>query len=380
MAKFDSERMRVLRIIARMNVGGPAIQVTTLMNYLSKDDIEQVLITGICEPGEVDYLELNDIDLDRIIVSSFKRRLSMTNDLIALFKIRAIIKSFQPHIVHTHTFKAGLLGRLASLTVKNRPVLVHTFHGHLLDGYLGGVKLLVLKKIERLLALKTKILVSVGERVMRELLAAGIGNVDKFKVVSPGFPMPWVEKNLLENKIRLDNFVCVWIGRLVEVKAPERLLEISRLLYQNDRRIQFLVIGDGPLRSQIQRQSELESLPIRFLGWRADIQQELIKANMLILTSLNEGTPISIIEAQRMGRPVISTDVGSVAEVISDGKSGYAVQYSADKFAELILEFSNSQERLTEFSDEAIRFSGEKFSPERLANDYSSIYKLLVSS
>jgi glycosyltransferase involved in cell wall biosynthesis len=106
----------------------------------------------------------------------------------------------------------------------------------------------------------------------------------------------------------------------------------------------------------------------------------LIDANLLILTSLNEGTPISIIEAQRMGRPVISTDVGSVVEVIDNGGSGYALQYSADVFAELILEFSNNQDKLTEFSGKAIRFSSEKFSPERLANDYLRIYKSLVSS
>lgn len=380
MANLKPEKLRVLRLIARMNVGGPAIQVTTLMSYLSKKAIEQVLITGNCEPGEADYLELNNIDLERVTISSFKRKLSIVDDLIAFFKIRANIKCFQPHIVHTHTFKAGLLGRLASLTVKRRPALVHTFHGHLLDGYLGGVKLFVLKKIERQLAFKTKVLVSVGEKVMNELLAAGIGSRDKFEVVPPGFPMHLAAGNLLQNRIMLDKFVCVWIGRLVEIKAPERILEIARRISQSDKKVEFVVIGDGPLRGQIQRQSELESLPIRFLGWRTDIQEELNKANLLILTSLNEGTPISIIEAQRMGRPVISTDVGSVAEVISDGKSGYAIQYRADLFAELILEFSNNQEKLTEFSVEAIRFSGEKFSPERLANDYLRIYKLLESS
>jgi len=379
-ANLEPEKLRVLRLIARMNVGGPAIQVTTLMNYLSKEDVKQVLITGNCEPGEADYLELNKIDLERVTISSFKRSLGLINDLIAFFKIRAHIKCFQPDIVHTHTFKAGLLGRLASLTVKRRPDLVHTFHGHLLDGYLGGVKLFVLKKIERQLASKTKILVSVGERVMKELLAAGIGSSDKFEVVPPGFPMPWIEESLMQNRIRFDKFVCVWIGRLVDVKAPGRILEIARSLSQSNPKIEFLVIGDGPLRGQMQTQSELESLPIRFLGWRTDIQQVLIDANLLILTSLNEGTPISIIEAQRMGRPVISTDVGSVVEVIDNGGSGYALQYSADVFAELILEFSNNQDKLTEFSGKAIRFSGEKFSPERLANDYLRIYKSLVSS
>jgi glycosyltransferase involved in cell wall biosynthesis len=141
-----------------------------------------------------------------------------------------------------------------------------------------------------------------------------------------------------------------------------------------------LIAGDGPLRKGIQEQSSLESLPIEFLGWTSDIQSFLQQVDLLILTSINEGTPIAIIESQRLGRPVIATDVGSVLETILHGKSGYAIDYDAFHFAEIIESFANNREKLKDFSKEAIRFSGEKFSPDRISRDYLRIYKSLTSN
>lgn len=376
----DMTRMKVLRVIARMNIGGPAIQVTTLMNYIPKSEVDQLLLTGNCEEGEADYLEFNDIDLKRIKISGLGRSINPLSDLKAMLKIRKIIKDFSPDIVHTHTFKAGLLGRVAAISVRKRPYLVHTFHGHLLHGYLGILKLSILKNLERILAVKTDVLVSVGEKVMNDLVEVGVGNRGKFKVVPPGFPIPKVSSGE-ETSFSLDSkkFMCAWIGRVVEVKAPERVLEIARIFAKSDSGVQFLIAGDGPLRNQIQRQSESESLPIRFLGWTGEIQNLLRDVDLLILTSINEGTPVSIIEAQRIGKPVISTDVGSVREIVSIGKSGYVVDYDPSRFAELIKSFAANRHKLREFSEEALRFSSDKFAPERLAQDYLRIYKSLTS-
>ena len=178
----------------------------------------------------------------------------------------------------------------------------------------------------------------------------------------------------------LEKLKCAWIGRFVEVKAPQRILEIARIISENKSQVQFLIAGDGPLRKDIQEQSELESLPVEFLGWTSDIQNFLKGVDVLILTSFNEGTPIAIIESQRLGRPVIATDVGSVRECLSNGTSGYAIEYDALHFAEIIESFASDRKKLEEFSNEAIRFSGEKFTPERLAGDYMRIYKSLMSN
>jgi glycosyltransferase involved in cell wall biosynthesis len=364
-----------------MNIGGPAIQVTTLMNYLPQSEVCQLLITGECEPGEKDYLEFNRIDLDRMRIPSLGRSINPISDVKALFKIRKAIKMFRPDIVHTHTFKAGLLGRLAALSIRNHPYLVHTFHGHILNGYLGGAKLATLKTIERFLALKTDVLVAVGERVMEELKEVGVGKYNKFEVVPPGFPMTKVhsiDTNMFSSNP--EKLKCAWIGRFVEVKAPERILEVARIISENKSQVQFLVAGDGPLRNKIQEQCELESLPVKFFGWTADIQNFLKDVDLLFLTSINEGTPIAIIESQRLGKPVIATDVGSVSETVSHGKSGYVIDYDPLRFAQILESFANDRIKLKEFSKESIRFSGDKFSPERLSSDYLRIYKSLIST
>jgi len=374
-------QIKVLRINTRMNIGGPAIQVTTLMNYISKLEVNQLLLTGNCEHGESDYLEFNQIDLDRIKIRGLGRSLNPIGDLRAILRIRRIIREFKPDIVHTHTFKAGLLGRIAAISFKHRPYLVHTFHGHLLHGYLGRIKLEVLKLIERYLATKTDILISVGERVMNDLIRAGIGSPNKYRVITPGFPI--ANLNVSEGispSFESRKFTCAWIGRFVEIKAPERVLEIARFFLQPELNVEFILAGDGPLKSQIQRQSRLETLPIKFLGWVGRTQEILKEVDLVILTSINEGTPLSVIEAHRMGIPVISTDVGSVREIVSNGKSGYVIDYEPSRFAELIKSFAVNPDKLGEFSREALRVAGDKFGPEKLALNYLQVYKSLTST
>lgn len=378
---IDSPRIKILRIIARMNIGGPAIQVTTLMNHIPKDQVEQLLVTGECEDGEEDYLDFNNIELDRVRIPKLGRSVNLLDDIQSFMKIRSVIKDFRPDIVHTHTFKAGLLGRLAALSLRNSPLLVHTFHGHILNGYLGKVRLRILKSIERALAVKTDVLVAVGEKVKEELLEVRIGDSKNFEVVPPGFPMKKRVLGMMRSiPLESEQLHCLWVGRFTKVKAPERVLEITRSLLDKKVEFQFSFAGDGPLRNQIQQQCELESLPIEFLGWIGDIEDLLSRIDLLILTSINEGTPIAIIEAQRLGIPVIATDVGSVKEVISHGKSGYAIDFDASRFAELIEDFGRNRDTWREFSLEAIRFSGEKFAPERLVRDYLRIYtKLMIN-
>jgi glycosyltransferase involved in cell wall biosynthesis len=351
------------------------------MNYLPKSEVCQLLITGECEEGDEDYLEFNGIVLDRLRIPSLGRRISPIRDLKSMLEIRKVITEFNPDVVHTHTFKAGLLGRLAALSLRNHPYLVHTFHGHILNGYLRNIKLVFLKSIEKFLAMRTDVLVAVGNRVRSELKEVGVGKYTRFEVVPPGFPMSSQTSND-ETSFSSEpkTLKCAWIGRFVEVKAPHRILEIARVISSHKSPVEFVVAGDGPLRNNIQDQCELEGLPVKFFGWTADIQNFLKDVDLLILTSMNEGTPIAIIESQRLGKPVIATDVGSVSETISHGKSGYAIDYDPLCFAQILESFAKDRIRLKEFSEESIRYSGDKFSPERLSSDYLRIYKSLISS
>lgn len=372
--------IRVMRIIARMNVGGPAIQVTTLSKGLDKEIFHQELITGFCEEGEADYLETNQIDLSEIRVNGLGRSLKPLDDLRALFKIRSLIKTFRPHIIHTHTAKAGVLGRFASLWFDPKIIRIHTFHGHLLYGYFAKWKTSFVIFLEKLLAYKTDILIAVGEKVRDELLSAGIGKISQYSIFPPGFTVKSPQGILTRGDLNIpkDSFCCAWIGRLVDIKKPDRILEIVRTTNRISMNIHFLVIGGGPHLERLKELSDLESLPITFLGWRNDIEELIYVCDVMLLTSENEGTPISLIQAQRLGKPVISTDVGSVKEVMINGKTGFAVSYDAQLFAERILDLKENPDTYRSFSNAAKDFSNERFSESRLIRDHEKLYRELI--
>ena len=255
---------KVLRIIARMNVGGPAIQVTALMEGLGKFGFKQELITGYCENGEEDYLKSHLIELGEIRIEGLGRSLKLFDDLNAFFKIRRFMKQFDPDIVHTHTAKAGVLGRLASLSLRKGTIRVHTFHGHLLYGYFSKWKTRLVILLERFLAAKTDALIAVGQKVADDLLSVGIGSRNKYSVIPPGFPMKQPEGRISRGDIGIstDSYCCLWIGRLVDIKRPERILEIAREIRKISNGISFLVVGGGPHLSLLQESALKESLPI----------------------------------------------------------------------------------------------------------------------
>lgn len=361
-----------------MNVGGPAIQVYTISKGLPEEDFEQILLTGKCEPGELDYLELNDIKLPKLEVPGLGRSINFISDLKALLFIRKQILVFKPDIIHTHTFKAGVLGRITALSIRRKTVKIHTFHGHLLEGYLKSLKLWILLQIERFLAARTDVLISVGNRVMEDLLEQRIGMRNKYRVIPPGFQIDHDLENKARPRSKIERrteFKCAWIGRLVDIKRPERVLEIARLLKERNSKAGILVVGDGPLRESIENQSKEELLPVTFMGWQSNIHQILTHVDALILTSANEGTPISIIEAQRLGRPVVATNVGSVSEVMIPDESGFILDYDANNFSKKIEMLVEEEDLYLRFAAKAREFASERFSAERLVNDHVELYK-----
>ena len=376
------EKVRVLRLIARMNVGGPAIQITGLMRNLPVETFEQKLVTGFCEENEIDYLEVNQLNVTRTKVEGFGRSVNLFSDLKVLLAIRREIKAFNPDIIHTHTAKAGFLGRIASLLTLKRQIRVHTFHGHLLHGYFGEFKTSLVILAERFLARFTDNLVAVGSQVRDELLAVKIGSLDKYEVIGPGLEvrkLPERVSSLKSFGLVEDKFIVTWIGRAVPVKAPHRILEIATECELRGMRVQFVIVGEGPLLSDLKGLAKEKKLPVAFLGWQSDIEKILSFSDLVILTSENEGTPVALIQAQMAGVPVLTTDVGSASEVMINGQSGFCLRYLAKDFADKIELLAKNEGMRNSFGAAGESNAKNNFSLSRLVSDHAKLYRDLIS-
>jgi glycosyltransferase involved in cell wall biosynthesis len=374
--------IRILRIIARMNVGGPAIQISELMVNLPPSLFEQRLVTGYCSDHELDYLEVNNVEVASYKLSGFGRRLNLIADLRVLFAIKSQIKDFKPTVIHTHTSKAGFLGRLASLMTGKKCILVHTFHGHLLHGYFSWGKTTLLILAERFLAHYTDALISVGQQVMQELLQAKIGNREKFFVIGPGLKVKNLPpRDLVKNKLGIpkEKFIVTWLGRVVEIKAPERILEIALECKLRGLDVHFVICGDGPILEELKSKSVELNIPIQFLGWQTEIEPILSFSDLVLLTSENEGMPVSLIQAQMAGIPVLTTDVGSASEVMINEESGFCLKYSAKDFVDKIEILIGNPEMQKLFGKVGRSNALEKFSHSRLVSDHLKLYTTLTS-
>ena len=378
-----TRKIRIMRIIARMNVGGPAIQITGIEKNLNSGIFEHLLITGNCDSSEIDYLIENEIDLELKRVIGLGKKVNILSDIQALISIRKLIRDFCPDIVHTHTAKAGFLGRIAVLLSGLKIRLVHTYHGHLLHGYFNSFLTGLIIRMEQLLASKTDILVAVGIKVRDELLFAGIGSKDQYRIVNPGLSIsPIPRRQIVTDRLGLDeNFRYIsWLGRLVKIKRPDRLIGIAHWLKENYPDVRILVGGDGPLREEVEKQATESNLPIQFLGWVLDIESILAVSEIIFLTSDNEGTPLSLIQAQMAGLPVVATDVGSTSEIVINNETGLIVPTSVELINKAIGTLLQDQERARLMGQIARNRALELYSIERLVRDHEKIYLELTRS
>jgi glycosyltransferase involved in cell wall biosynthesis len=379
---MPNSRVRVLRLIARMNIGGPAVQITGLMTNVASADFDQKLITGFCDINEIDYLDVVNESLPCSRIEGFGRGVNIFSDFRALLAIRREIKNFDPDIIHTHTAKAGFLGRVASLISPGRHIRVHTFHGHLLHGYFGKFKTKLIIQTERVLACITDGLVAVGDQVRDELLDVKIGCFEKFTVIGPGLEileLPERISSLNYFGLPKDKFIVTWIGRAVPVKAPHRIIEIASECAQRGLDVLFVLAGEGPLLSNLKTSVTQTQLPVTFLGWQSDIEKILSFSDLVLLTSENEGTPVALIQAQMAGVPVLTTDVGSVSEVLINEQSGFCLKYSAKDFADRIELLINSPEVRLSFGAVGKRIATENFSLSRMVSSHEALYRRLIN-
>jgi glycosyltransferase involved in cell wall biosynthesis len=390
---------KVLRIINRFNLGGPTYNVAYLTRYIS-DDYETLLVGGAKDESEdsSDHI-LEWMGLKPVILPDMKREIDYKNDLKAYRQIKKIIKEFKPDIVHTHAAKAGTLGRLAAYEL-NVPVIVHTFHGHVFHSYFGKMKTGFYKIIERYLAKKSDCIIAISERQKYELSAIHkICSPDKIKVIPLGFDLSRFNENLDSNRkkfreeygIKDDEIIITIIGRLVPVKNHALFLRAIKFVKQNTtEKIRAFIVGDGEERENIENMcldlelsfsNQKKSLSdLTFTSWIKNVEFVCAGSDIIALTSFNEGTPVSLIEAQASNRPVVSTKVGGIENIIIEGKTGLLSDSGDEKsYMNNLLMLVNDPKKRLKLGAGGWENVKSKYHYSRLVKDMENLYKELLS-
>ena len=380
---IPDKRIKVMRIIARMNVGGPAVQVSGLMRGLSKTDFDHRLYTGYCSEDEADFIKEQAPDIHAIQFDGLGRKVSPRADFFVLFKLIKEIRKFKPDVIHTHTAKAGVIGRIASILSLHPSKRVHTFHGHLLSGYFTPLITKIVILMEKILAIKTNILVSVGEKVRDELLEKKIGKLAKYRIFPPGLEFKKLvvrEQALASLGLDPRYTYLTFIGRVTQIKRPDRFLQMAELVSSKNKNVKFLVAGGGDLLEKCKLIASDRDLPVIFLGWRSDIENILSASDIVVLTSDNEGTPVSLIQAGLAGKPTVSTNVGSVKEIVLNGKTGLITELTPKALADAANTLLVDEVQRTNLGVAANLHTRDNFSIERLVKDHAYLYKELISN
>lgn len=373
----SGSRVKVLQVIARMNVGGPAILVTDLMRSLNSVEFETRLLTGYCDDDESDYLDLVAKDIEAIRIPGLGRSISIIKDLKAFFLLIQEIRRFSPDVIHTHTAKAGVLGRLAGLLARPKAKRIHTFHGHLLHGYFDPRKVRLIILLEKILGLFTYKFVAIGTRVRDDLVKAGVGNPKKYEVIYPGlqdldlYPKSEarVALGLFPKKVYL-----VFVGRLTAIKRPDRLIDLASSLMVKHSSAHIIIAGAGELLEDLKAKAFRDALPITFLGWRNDIGMILSASDIAILCSDNEGIPLTLIQASQAGLPIVSTDVGSVSDIVVNGSTGLLTEVSSKGLIQGVSALLNDPALGNHFGKAGQERAKEFFSSRAMVEHHERLY------
>ena len=356
---------KVLHVIARMNTGGTASFLHTLLTHQSNPKYEHLLVTGAVQGAETEDSRLHELPV--LKVPELGRRIDPKRDLIARAKLRKIISDYHPDLIITHTFKAGALVR----TLRIKTPVVHTFHGHLLaDPEFSGLAIRVIVRIERALAHRTTMMTTTGKSVQVGLEAAGIRH-KHWRNIHPGVLPPLIidQQRAFKNLgLELDhnrNLVIAWHSRFAPVKNVQLLFDISRAMPDYT----FLVSGSGPLFEDFHLQHPEN---VHLLGWQK-AEDVLGACDVLLSTSFNEGLPLSLIEASMLGKPCITTLVGSVEEIVIDGVTGFFVEPTVAAFSQKIDLLNRDRQLYSRLSKEASRYSRERFQVEFFIKQYEEL-------
>lgn len=357
--------MRVLHVIARFNVGGTATWISNLSTSLKQAGHENYLIVGEVQSGEKEDERLTEIG--GMKVSSLRRRISIFQDIKTFIEVRRLIKKIDPDVINTHTAKAGVIGRLANLSLgqKRRP-LVHTIHGHLLTGYFAGPIVRLFTLLEIMLSYFTDVMLFAGERVKADCFKVGIVGQKSSRVVMPGVsPINFISREH-------PTLTVGWLARFAKVKRPDRVIQVASKLPE----IKFLLGGDGPLRNEVERNAPANCF---FVGWKQP-QEFWSYCDIALLTSDNEALPISLIEAQLVGLPCITTPAGSANEVVINGKNGMVSKsFDSTELVCEILRLSEDVNLRTKMGTAGKKRAESLFSLDRQLRDHLSAYSEAIA-
>jgi glycosyltransferase involved in cell wall biosynthesis len=390
---------RVLRIINRLNLGGPTFNAAYLTKFM-EPEFETLLVSGMKDAAEESSeFIVKNLDLHPVYMPEMYRELNPFRDYKSYYKLRKIIDEFKPDIVHTHAAKAGAVGRLAAIH-SGVPVILHTFHGHVFHSYFGSVKTRMFLEIERYLAKRTTKIIALSELQRDELVNEfKIAPKDKFAIVPLGFDLSRFETDK-ENKrksfrakynIAHDEIAIGIVGRLVPIKNHELFLNAIHLVAQRtQRKIRVFIIGDGEQRANIEAMATKLGLKfdntnptapnlLTFTSWIKEIDVSNAGMDIIALTSKNEGTPVSLIEAQASGKPIVSTTVGGIENIVLENVTALlSPKYDAEAFAKNLLKLIEDDVYRLKMAQDGSDFVRQKFSYHRLCSDMSNLYNSLL--
>lgn len=385
--------IKVLRIINRFNLGGPTYNATFLSAFLG-EDFETKLCGGQHEKHEGDSMFIPlQYGLEPEVIKVLERNVNFSNDRKALKEIRKLIREYKPDVVHTHASKAGAIGRFAAHKEKV-PVIVHTFHGHVFHSYFGQLKTWIYKSVERYLAKKSDAIIAISPIQKVELVNKyKIAKETKVRVIPLGFDLDRFQANRTEKRkifraehgISATDIAIGIIGRLAPIKNHVGFIQSIDLLAQKTKKnIIVFVVGDGELRKEIETQANAvadknQNVRFVFTSWVKDVDRILPAFDIVALSSLNEGTPVSLIEAQAAGVPVIATNVGGVKDILIENATGLVVEeFSVESYTKGMLDLVENEEKRKKMSQNGWNHVRDKFHYKRLCKDVEQLYVELL--
>lgn len=384
--RISMKSIKIIRIIDRLNIGGPAIHCILLTSRIHGEEFQAGLITGkVCDfEGDMGYLAEKE-GVSPYYIEDLGRKISFFSDIRAFWKIFKILYREKPDIVHTHKSKAGILGRLAAFILRV-PVIFHTFHGHIFHGYFSKAKSLLFIQLERILAFFTTKIFVISQKQYEEIcFTYRIAPSSKFVIVPLGFDFtcfenPSCSKEIMRKEWGLspeDRAIGI-VARLTPIKNHTMFLKAAQQVLAQRERVKFFIIGDGEEKENLQEQAKaLEiSNSIIFTGWIEDRSRIYQALDIVALTSQNEGTPVTLIEALFCSKAVVATKVGGVADVVQDKRNGLLVEKEdIDSLARSFLYLLDNPEECRRMGENGREEMENRYSAKRLLGDIEKIYR-----
>jgi glycosyltransferase involved in cell wall biosynthesis len=388
------EPVKVLRVIARLNVGGPALHVSYLTSGLAERGYETTLVAGTIARGEESMsavAEARGVKIETL--AELHREIAPLRDARAILRLARLIKRERPAILHTHTAKAGAVGRIAALLAGEArpPIIVHTFHGHVLRGYFNPLMTFGFRTLERWLARSTTALVAVSPEVRDDLVRLRVAPASKFVVVRLGIELEERtgsdEATRTETRRQLgvppEAFIVGWVGRMTAVKRTDDVVRALQGLVERGVDAYLCLVGDGPDRDHLEHFAHDLGVVKRclFMGYQDDVSRFYSAIDALLLPSVNEGTPVSVIEALAAQRPAVATRVGGTPDIIRDGVDGFLAEVGdADALADRLAELAADPARRARMGAAGRARVLERYAVERLVDDIDRLYRTLLDA